>query len=302
MSEEVELRELVTIRDWLRHAVSRFTEAQLCFGHGSDNAFDEAAYLILASLALPLDRLEPFLDARLLPEERVRLQELLRRRVDERLPAAYLIGEAWLGEYRFRVDRRVIVPRSFIAELLDSELSPWLAPDRAIGRVLDLCTGSGCLAILAALSFPGAQVDAVDLSAEALEVARANVADYALEDRIRLMRSDLFESLSPGRYDLILSNPPYVSAESMATLPAEYRHEPGIALSGGLDGLDIVRRLLAEAGPRLEPGGLMCVEIGANRDAFERAFPDLAVTWVATASSDDQVFVVGREALLGFVR
>ncbi|MCL5061153.1 MAG: 50S ribosomal protein L3 N(5)-glutamine methyltransferase [Candidatus Thermoplasmatota archaeon] len=217
---------LITVRDWLRFAVSRFNEAGLFFGHGSDNAFDEAAYLILHALHLPLDRLEPFLDASLTHGESEEVQAVIERRVRERLPAAYLTHEAWLGEHRFYVDERVIVPRSFIAELLHEQLAPWVENPDEVTRALDLCTGSGCLAILAALAFPNAEVDAVDLSAEALEVAAKNVADYGLQNRIELIESDLFAALDGRSYDLILSNPPYVNAASIAALPPEYQAEP----------------------------------------------------------------------------
>ena len=210
---------LITVRDWLRFAVSRFNEAKLFFGHGTDNAFDEAAYLILHTLHLPLDRLEPFLDASLTQGESEEVQAVIGRRVRERIPAAYLTHEAWLGEHRFYVDERVIVPRSFIAELLPEQLAPWVENPEAVSRALDLCTGSGCLAILAALAFPNAEVDAVDLSADALDVAAKNVADYGLTDRVELIESDLFAALDGRSYDVILSNPPYVNAESVAALP-----------------------------------------------------------------------------------
>jgi ribosomal protein L3 glutamine methyltransferase len=211
--------ELLTVRDYLRYAVSHFNAAGLSFGHGSDNAWDEAVYLTLHALHLPLDRLEPFLDARLMPHEREQLLDLYNRRCQDRLPAAYLTREAWLGEHRFYVDERVIVPRSFIAELLAEQLTPWIADPWAVESALDLCTGSGCLAILTALAFPNAEVDAVDLSQDALSVAERNVADYHLADRVRLVHSDAFAGLAGKRYDLIISNPPYVDAESVAALP-----------------------------------------------------------------------------------
>ncbi|MDA8128779.1 MAG: 50S ribosomal protein L3 N(5)-glutamine methyltransferase [Betaproteobacteria bacterium] len=288
---------LITVRDWLRFAVSRFNEAQLFFGHGSDNAFDEAAYLILHTLHLPLDRLDPFLDASLTHGEAEQVQAVIERRVRERLPAAYLTHEAWLGPHRFYVDERVIVPRSFIAELLHEQLAPWVdEPDR-VTRVLDLCTGSGCLAILAALAFPDARVDAVDLSKDALEVAARNVADYDLADRVDLIESDLFAALKGRRYDVILSNPPYVNAESVAALPPEYRAEPALALGSGEDGLDATRRILAQAKAHLHPGGLLVVEIGHNRDALEAAYPALPFTWLDTESGDQFVFMLRREDL-----
>ncbi|MHB8915917.1 MAG: 50S ribosomal protein L3 N(5)-glutamine methyltransferase, partial [Thiobacillus sp.] len=226
-------KQLHTVRDCVRFAVSRFNEADLFFGHGSDNAYDEAVYLILHTLHLPLEQLEPFLDARLTHSEMQRVLAMLQRRVTERLPAAYLTQEAWLGEHRFYVDERVIVPRAFIAELLRDQLAPWIADPLAVTSVLDLCTGSGCLAILAALAFDAARVDAVDLSPDALAVAAINVADYDLDDRIELVYSDLFDGVHGRTYDLILSNPPYVDAESVAALPQEYLHEPKLALGSG---------------------------------------------------------------------
>jgi len=290
-------QELSTLRDLLRFAVSRFNEAQLFFGHGSDNAWDEAAYLLLHALHLPLDRLEPFLDARLTSDERAAALRLLERRISERLPAAYLTNEAWLGEHRFYVDERVIVPRSFIAELLQEQLEPWIDDPWDVSIVLDLCTGSGCLAILAALAFPEAKVDAVDISPEALAVAKRNVGDYALESRVRLVQSDLFAALEERRYDVIISNPPYVNAESMATLPPEYRREPALALASGKDGLDLVRLMLNDVRERLNPGGLLVVEIGHNRDELEAAFPNTPFTWLDTAAGDQYVFLLRREEL-----
>jgi ribosomal protein L3 glutamine methyltransferase len=288
---------LITVRDWLRFAVSRFNEAKLFFGHGSDNAFDEAAYLILHTLHLPLDRLEPFLDASLTHGESEEVQAVIERRVKERIPAAYLTREAWLGEHRFYVDERVIVPRSFIAELLHEQLAPWVDNPDAVTTALDLCTGSGCLAILAALAFPDAQVDAVDLSKDALDVAAKNVADYGLTDRVELIESDLFAALDGRTYDLILSNPPYVNAESVATLPPEYQAEPALALGSGEDGLDATRQILAQAKAHLNPGGLLVVEIGHNRDALEAAYPGLPFTWLDTESGDQFVFMLRREDL-----
>jgi ribosomal protein L3 glutamine methyltransferase len=290
---------LITLRDWLRFAVSRFNESKLFFGHGSDNAFDEAAYLILHTLHLPLDRLEPFLDASLTHDEAEQVRSVIERRVRDRLPAAYLTHEAWLGEHRFYVDERVIVPRSFIAELLPEQLAPWIEDPDAVTRALDLCTGSGCLAILAALAFPDARVDAVDLSKDALEVATRNVADYGLQDRVELLESDLFSALNGRSYDLILSNPPYVNAESVAALPPEYQAEPALALGSGVDGLDATRQILAQAKTHLKPGGLLVVEIGHNRDALEATYPTLPFTWLDTESGDQFVFMLRREDLAG---
>lgn len=291
--------ELITVRDYLRYAVSRFNAAQLFFGHGSDNAWDEAVYLTLHTLNLPLDRLEPFLDARLLPHERELLLDIYNRRSQDRLPAAYLTHEAWLGEHRFYVDDRVIVPRSFIAELLDEQLTPWIEDPWAIESVLDLCTGSGCLAILSALAFPNAEVAAIDLSEDALAVAERNVADYHLTDRVELIQSDAFTKLAGRKFDLIISNPPYVNAESVAALPPEYLHEPELALGSGDDGLDFTRIILREAKKHLTENGILIVEIGHNRDDLEAAYPTLPFTWLDTAAGDEFVFLLHAADLAG---
>ena len=286
-----------TVREWLRFAVSRFSKAGLSYGHGTTSAYDEAAYLILHTLKKPLDRLEPFLDTALTADEIEGVSRMLRLRVEQRVPAAYLTNEAWLGDFRFYVDERVIVPRSYIAELLREELSPWVKDPDSVGAALDLCTGSGCLAILMAHSFPNARMDATEVSPDALEVAKKNVADYGLEDRIRLVRCDLFAGLS-GQYELIVSNPPYVNTDSMAALPAEYRAEPHIALAGGQDGLDVVRRIVSGAGTHLEQDGLLIVEIGHNRAAIEGAFPRLPFTWLETSGGDGFVFLLTGAQLM----
>jgi len=294
--------ELETLRDWLRWAVTRFNAAGLAFGHGTASAYDEAAYLLLHALHLPQDRLEPFLDARVTHAERTDLANVFGRRIEERVPAAYLTHEAWLGEFRFYVDERVIIPRSFIAELLPDGLTLWTADPGSVGSALDLCTGSGCLAILLAHAYPEAEIDAVDLSSDALAVAQRNVSDYGLAGRINLIRSDLFANLAEKSYDLIISNPPYVAAMAMEELPSEYRHEPAIALAGGDDGLDAVRTILREAPRFLNPGGTLVMEIGHNSEASESAFPRLPFTWLSTASSDDSVFALRREEIVGGVR
>ncbi len=291
-------RELVTVRDLIRFAVSVFNGEKLFFGHGSADAFDEAAYLVLHTLKLPPDKLEPFFDARLTSSERDAVLNVIERRVKERIPAAYLTNEAWLGEYKFYVDQRVIVPRSFIAELLREDLAPWVEDPDAIERALDLCTGSGCLAILTALTFPHAVVDAVDLSADALEVAQRNIDDYMLTDRVEPIRSNMFEELGESRYDLIISNPPYVTAKSMSALPQEYLREPEMALASGIDGLDHVRVILREAPNYLNERGLLVVEVGFNRDDMEAAFPDLSLTWAETSAGDGVVFLITREELI----
>ncbi|MBS3935525.1 MAG: 50S ribosomal protein L3 N(5)-glutamine methyltransferase [Sulfuritalea sp.] len=294
------LDDLHTVRDWLRWGASRFLEAKLCFGHGCDNAHDEAAWLILHALHLPPDRpdrIGPYLDARLTRHERLAVLELLQQRIARRLPAAYLTREAWQAGLRFYVDERVLIPRSYFADLLVEGFAPWVEDPHAIDSALDLCTGSGCLAILMAHAFPHARIDAADISSGALEVARRNVADYGLQERVRLVQGDLFAGLGKRRYDLILSNPPYVTAQAMRELPPEYRHEPENALAAGDDGLAIVRRILADAPKRLKPHGLLAVEVGHNREIVEAAFPDLPLTWIDTESGAGKIFLLRKEDL-----
>jgi len=289
-----------TVRALLAYAVERFEKAGLSYGHGTANALDEAAWLILHSLGLPLDELNPHLDEPLGDAQWRAARALIEKRVRTRKPTAYLTHEAWLGKHRFYVDERVIVPRSFIAELLrpntEALASGWIPVSTAM-TVLDLCTGSGCLAILAARAFPRAKVDAADLSDDALEVARRNVADYKLGRRIRLVKSDLFAALPGRKYDLIVSNPPYVKASSMRKLPDEYRKEPSMALASGTDGLDHTRRILAQAKEHLNPGGLLVVEIGHNRAALEKAYPKVAFEWPRVAAGAGYVFTIVRERL-----
>ncbi|SDA22474.1 [LSU ribosomal protein L3P]-glutamine N5-methyltransferase [Nitrosospira sp. Nsp18] len=289
--------QLQTVRDLLRFAVSRFNDAGLFFGHGSTSAYDEAVYLVLHTLHLPLDQLEPFLDARLTSVELDQVLGILRRRATEKIPAAYLTNEAWLGDFSFYVDERAIVPRSFIAELLQEQLAPWIEEPGNIHSALDLCTGSGCLAVLLAHAFENAAIDAADISHEALQVAQKNVSDYDLEHRISLVRSDLFAALAGRRYDLIISNPPYVSAKSMATLPEEYCHEPRSALASGEDGLEATRAILLQASDYLTDRGILIVEIGHNRQALEQAFPLTPFTWLETSAGDEFVFLLRRDQL-----
>ncbi|WP_019141095.1 50S ribosomal protein L3 N(5)-glutamine methyltransferase [Noviherbaspirillum massiliense] len=286
-----------TLRDLLRYAVTRFNTAQLFFGHGSSNAFDEAAYLLLHTLKLPLDKLDPFLDARLLPEEIDTVLKVIDRRATDRLPAAYITHEAWLGDYRFYVDERVIVPRSFIAELIPEQFAPWITDPESVTHILELCTGSGCLPVMLADAFPNAHVDAVDISPDALAVAQRNVSDYRLEDRINLIESDLYANVPKRKYDLIVTNPPYVNSTSMSQLPQEYQHEPRLALAGGSDGMDLVRRIVACAGQRLKKDGLLIVEIGNERAHAEAAFPEHELTWLSTSAGDDMVFLLSAEQL-----
>ncbi len=282
---------LRTVRDLLRYATSRFNEAGLSFGHGSDNAFDEAAYLILHSLHLPIDRLEPFLDAALTEAEIYAVHDLINTRIQSRLPASYLTNEAWLGDFRFYVDQRVIIPRSHIAELLREQLHPWVDDPDAVRHCLDLCTGSGCLAILLAHAFGHAHVDATDISADAIEVAKRNVKDYHLQDRVQLHQCNVFGNLA-GRYDVIVANPPYVDADSMALLTPEFLAEPSIALAAGADGLDVIRRIIDEAASYLAPDGVLVVEVGRDRPALEKAYPDLPFVWLETRAGEDFVFLL----------
>jgi len=286
-----------TPRDLLRYAVTRFNTAKLFFGHGSAEALDEAAYLILHTLKLPLDKLDPFLDARLLPDEVLQVLAVIERRATERVPAAYITNEAWLGTYAFYVDERVIVPRSFIHELIPQQFSPWVEDPYAVENILELCTGSGCLAIMMADAFPNAVVDAVDISADALTVAEQNIRNYQLEGRVNPIQSDLYQNVPFKKYDMIITNPPYVNSDSMSKLPQEYLREPQIALDGGSDGMDLVRKIVAGAAERLTPNGILMVEIGNERDYAEAAFGHLGLTWLTTSAGDDMVFLLTAEQL-----
>jgi ribosomal protein L3 glutamine methyltransferase len=288
---------LRTVRDVLRYAVTRFSEAEVFFGHGQIDAFDEAVFLVLRGLKLPTERLEVFLDAYLTHAEINSLLEMIERRVKKRVPTAYLLNEAWLHGYKFYVDERAIIPRSFIAELLKDGLEPWVKEPTAVRDVLDLCTGSGCLAIMAADVFPTARVDAVDVSDDALLVAKRNVDDYRLQDRLALRKSDLYEGLPKKKYDLIVSNPPYVTDAAMAALPREYSYEPHVALAGGADGLNIVDRIMRESKQHLKRNGTLIVEIGDGRAAMEQRFPSLTPTWLTTSAGDDMVFMLREDQL-----
>ena len=286
-----------TPRDLLRYAVTRFNAAKLFFGHGSADAFDEAAYLILHTLKLPLDKLDPFLDARLLSDEVLQVLAVIERRAVERVPAAYITNQAWLGTYAFYVDERVIVPRSFIAELVPQQFSPWVEDPWAVEHILELCTGSGCLAIMMADAFPNSVVDAVDISVDALAVAEQNIREYKLDGRVNPIQSDLYQNVPFKKYDLIITNPPYVNSDSMSKLPEEYLREPQIALDGGSDGMDLVRKIVAGAVERLAPNGILMVEIGNERDYAEAAFGHLGLTWLTTSAGDDMVFLLTAEQL-----
>jgi ribosomal protein L3 glutamine methyltransferase len=297
------LAELITVRDWLRYAVSRFNAAGLVYGHGTERALDEAAFIILSALDLDVTELDPWLEARLTSPERQRLAALIDARVETRKPAPYLVGAAFIRGRRFRADERAIVPRSYIGELLcdrmdEGELHfPPLPSGTPVRHVLDLCTGGGSLAILAALAYPEATVDAVDISPAALALAHDNVADYGLGDRIRLIEGDLFSPLGDRRYDLILSNPPYVTDAGVAAFPPEHRAEPELAHRAGSDGLDLVRRILAGAGRHLEPEGQIVIEVGQAGNALRASFPDLPFVWIETATSSGEVVALPASAL-----
>lgn len=283
---------LPTVGAAFRATVARLRRARLHYGHGTHDARDEAAFFLLHLLDLPPQPLAPHRRTQLSAAQAKRLQRLVTRRIRSREPAAYLLREAWLGEHRFYIDRRAIVPRSFIAELLREQLAPWL--QRPVRRILDLCTGSGCLAILAAYAFPGARVDASDVSRAALAVAARNVALHGMQRRVRLVHSDLFAALARRRYDLILCNPPYVTAARMRGLPSEYRHEPHRALAGGTDGLDVVRRILREAPAHLTACGTLVCEIGHNRPVLERSYPRTPFLWPETSAGPGHVFLLER--------
>jgi ribosomal protein L3 glutamine methyltransferase len=293
--------ELLTLLDFVRYAVSRFIEAKLVFAHGTTDPVAEAVFLVCESLHLHPDQFEAFATARVTVAEGRKILDLIERRVTTRTPTAYLVNKIYMRGLPFYVDERTIVPRSFIGELLDSHFGgdddatggSLISDPASVERVLDLCTGSGCLAILASRNFPNAEIDAVDISRDALEVAAHNVADYGLQQRLTLHRGDLFKPLGDKRYDLIISNPPYVDAEGMAGLPRECRAEPKLAFDGGADGLDIVRRILDEAAAHLTPdGGLLC-EIGRGRGQLEAAFPQVPLLWLDTEESDGEVFWIG---------
>ena len=286
-----------SIAEFYETAVTQLESAGLSFGHGCTCAEDEVAWLLSATLDIPFDELDKFWSDALTDEQRTTLTQRLNERCATKTPLAYILGEAWLGPDIFKIDRRVIVPRSFIAELLMDDLSPWVQNPEAITRVADICTGSSCLAILAALHFPNSQVDAVDLSPEALEVARINVDLYGLEDRLKLHQGDLMAPLLDQKYDIIISNPPYVDAASMDSLPGEYRHEPEMALAGGKDGLDLVHTLMRQAAQTLNPGGWLIVEIGHNKDVMTATYPNLPLVWLDTDGDSDFVFLIDQASL-----
>jgi len=290
--------ELFTIRDWLRFTVSSFEESGIFFGHGTDNAYDEAVWLIMSALHLPHDTLNNFLDAVITESERKHLAHLIERRITERTPTAYLLREAWLRGFKFYVDERVIVPRSFIAELLEDSLSPWIEYPEMVESAADICTGSGCLGVLLAHAFPNASIDVVDISPDAIAVANINIANYGLQQQVTAIQSDMFSALKDKTYDLVISNPPYVDAPSMAQLPQEYRNEPQLALGSGVAGLGHTHTLLREAPSYLNDGGLLVVEIGHNQDALLEAYPGLPFTWLEVESGNEFVFLLTKEQLV----
>lgn len=296
------LKKLSTIRDFVRFAVSVFQKNKLFYGHGTTNAYDEAVYLILHTLHLPLDQLEPYLDAKLLDSEISQVLAILEKRVTERIPAPYLTNEALCQGYSFYVDKRVIIPRSFLAEvILQDQLTPWIEHRELVHNVLDLCTGNGSLAIVAADYFYDSVVVAIDVDQDALDVATINVDKYALQEQITLVKSNLFESLDArykDSFDLILTNPPYVDALRMQQLAPEYLHEPQLALAGGANGLELVGQILSQAATYLTDCGILVLEMGDNRDELEELYPDLTFTWLETESGDGFVFVLTKQDLI----
>lgn len=300
MSNPIKLaEELSTVRDWIRYAVSQFEASDIFYGHGADNSYDETVWLIMSGLHLPMDTLDNFLDASITTAERKHLAYLIEQRVTKHTPTAYLVREAWLHDFKFYVDERVIVPRSFIAELLlDDSLSAWIEYPEMIESAADICTGSGCLGILLAHAFPSAMVDVIDISPDAIAVSNINIANYGLEDQITAIESDMFSALAGKTYDVIISNPPYVDAPSMATLPTEYRNEPQLALGSGDAGLDHTHTILREAANYLSHDGVLIVEIGHNRDALLDAYPDVSFVWLETSGGDQFVFLLTKAQLL----
>lgn len=282
--------DLHSIRDLIRYACSRFASSDLYYGHGTDNVWDEAVQLVLRSVHLPLENNNVFLDARLTREERTLILDRVERRIAERIPVAYLLGEAWFMGMPFQVDERVLIPRSPIGELLENGLQPWLG-EVDVERILDLCTGSGCIGIGAAMVFEGAEVVLSDVSADALSVADANIHLHGLEDRVQTVKSDVFDQVT-GRFDVIVSNPPYVDAQDLAGMPSEYHHEPELGLAAGDDGLDIAHRIIAKASEHLTEDGLLIVEVGNSWPAMDEAYPDLPLTWLEFENGGDGVFLL----------
>ena len=297
MSQTQILNELSSIRDWLRYAVSRFEDSDVFFGHGTSNAYDEAVWLIFGFLHLPHDTIENFLDAHLTSKEKKDLSFLIEKRINDKIPTAYLLNEAWLRDYKFYVDERVIVPRSLIAESLSENLYPWIDDPEKIYSALDLCTGSGCLGIMMAHSFQNAIIDLVDISEKALQVAEINVNHYGLHDRIELIQSDLFDRLKGKKYDLIISNPPYVNQTSVDSFPMEFLKEPSMALGSGEDGLDHTIKIIHQAKHFLNDDGMLIVEIGHNKEILLKKFPKLQFQWLDVSLGNDFVFMLEKSQL-----
>jgi ribosomal protein L3 glutamine methyltransferase len=291
--------ELYTIRDYIRWAATLFASHPLFYGHGTDNAWDEAVSLILPSLHIPYEQIEVVQDARLTYAEKQTLAELIRQRCEQRIPVPYLTHQATFADLTFYIDERALIPRSPIAELIEQKFSPWIAEEQ-INRVLDLCTGSGCIAIATAwhLDNPDLMVDAVDISKDALAVAEKNVSQFELQEQVELIQSDLFSQLQGRQYDVIISNPPYVDAAEMAALPAEYRTEPSLALAAGADGLDIVHTILAQAADHLTEHGILIVEVGASAPALIEAYPDLPFIWLDFERGGEGIFLLHKADLL----
>jgi ribosomal protein L3 glutamine methyltransferase len=290
--------ELFTIRDWIRYAVSQFEASDVFYGHGTDNAYDEAVWLIMSGLHLPMDTLNNFLDARITTDERIKLASFIEQRITKHTPSAYLLKEAWLQGLKFYVDERVLIPRSFIAELLADDLSTWIEFPEMVESAADICTGSGCLGILLASVFPNAEIDVIDISQDAIDVANINIANYSLQEQVTAIKSDMFTGLKGKKYDLIISNPPYVDAPSMAALPQEYQNEPQLALGSGVAGLDHTHTILREAGNYLNDDGILIVEIGHNREALESAYPNIIFNWLDVSSGNEFVFLLTKSQLI----
>ncbi len=297
-TQNIAENELFTIRDWIRYAVSQFEASDVFYGHGTDNAYDEAVWLIMSALHLPMDTLNNFLDARITVDERIKLANFIGQRITKHTPTAYLLKEAWLQGLKFYVDERVLIPRSFIAELLADGLSSWIEFPEMVESAADICTGSGCLGILLASVFPNAEVDVIDISQDAIDVANINIANYSLQEQVVAIKSDMFTALKGKKYDLIISNPPYVDAPSMAALPQEYQNEPQLALGSGDAGLDHTHTILREAANYLNDDGILIVEIGHNREALEAAYPNITFNWLEVSSGNEFVFLLTKSQLI----
>lgn len=299
MNKKSAVEGLDTIKDFIRWGYSQLKQADVYYGHGTDNAMDEIFMLVTALLRLQPDEADKFLDCRLTADEKVHIVEQLDKRIAQRIPTAYLTREAWFAGLPFYVDERVLIPRSPLAELIDARFSPWVEPEN-VHRILDLCTGSGCIAIACAYAFPDVEVDAADISADALEVAKTNIGRHALGEQVEAIQSDLMDDLQGRHYDIIVSNPPYVSAQEMQTLPQEYLHEPAMALQSGQDGLIIVKRILREASAHLNPDGILVVEVGNSQSALVDAFPDMPFLWLEFARGGDGVFLLTAQQLQAY--